>query len=339
MDRESLLAVVSLTAHLTSSPTGVSPLGPQEWDQAARTIHEQNLLPRDLLNGSADLLLTAMEEAHQKLKRPRMEALLQRQHLASRQMDAWLRDNIQLLGRRDVCYPAAFRHHLKSSTPPLLYGAGNMNLLLKPGVAIVGSRDAEYEALRKATDLGAEVAAAGFTVISGGARGIDERAVEGALMANGSAVIMLPDSLAKQALKHQFRKYLDSEHLALISPYAPDAGYRTGTAMGRNRLIYCLADAALVVRSVRHSGGTFAGAKQALEGQWTQVWVLPSDDIATGNRALHDDHGAHWLPESDLTPVWESIRRTPEPEDHVDDTSALVMATSHRIQESTPAWE
>ena len=182
------------------------------------------------------------------------------------------------------------------------------HLLRQTGVAIVGSRDAEYQALRRASDLGADVARAGFVTISGGARGIDERAVEGALMAGGSAVVILPDSLAVQAKKIQFQRFLLDGKLALISPYSPDAGYQTGTAMGRNRLIYCLAEAALVVRSSRHAGGTFAGAQQALDNDWTRVWVEDSDDPESGNAVLQGRYDLSVIPPDDLAEIWNSIR-------------------------------
>jgi predicted Rossmann fold nucleotide-binding protein DprA/Smf involved in DNA uptake len=261
-----------------------------------------------LLGSGAPDLLAAIATAGKRLTVERLGTLLGRMAHVDQRIRDWDSHRITLIPRGASQYPRPFRLYLRASCPPLLWGTGNLNLLSQNGIAIVGSRDAEYEALRRASDLGAAVATAGFVTVSGGARGIDERAVEGALMAGGAAVVILPDSLAVQAKKIQFQRFLESGTLALISPYSPDAGYQTGTAMGRNRLIYCLADAAFVVRSSRHAGGTFAGAQQALDNQWTRVWVERSDDSESGNAVLQERYDLSLIPDDDLSPVWASLR-------------------------------
>jgi predicted Rossmann fold nucleotide-binding protein DprA/Smf involved in DNA uptake len=66
--------------------------------------------------------------------------------------------------------------------------------------------------------------------------------------------------------------------------------------MGRNRLIYCLADTAVAVSSANGTGGTFGGASTNLKQGWVPLWVARSDDPASGNPALVAQ-GAGWLPE------------------------------------------
>ena len=56
--------------------------------------------------------------------------------------------------------------------------------------------------------------------------------------------------------------------------------------MGRNRLIYCLADAAVVVATSEGAGGTWAGATEALTARWVPVYVLAGDGVPPGNAAL-----------------------------------------------------
>ncbi len=308
MEADDLRVVLAMTARLSAGEKGPPTLTPGEWAMVAKHIHDRGLLPRDLLNGHAGELLAGIEGLHRKLTHDRLDGLLQRHGHADLRLNDWTRRGIWVLGRGDANYPKRFLPELGASRPPLLYGSGNPSLLNTVSVAIVGSRDAEYRLLRRATGLGAAVAAQGLTVVSGGARGIDERSVEGALMEGGDAVVVLPDSLATQSARTQFREFLDSGGLALISPYSPDAGYQTGTAMGRNRLIYCLSRAAFVVRSNSHAGGTFAGAQQALKNGWTRVWVEPTSDETSGNHILHERDGAAWLPVDDLEPVWTAVR-------------------------------
>lgn len=313
MEHDDLRAIVALTARLTR---GEKVLEPKQWDTVARTLNDRRCWPRDLLGDDAPALLDAIAATSKRLSSEYLTPLLQRLEHVDQRLQDWEGQGIWLAPRKTAGYPAAFWRHLGASCPPLLWGTGKRDLLQKPGVAIVGSRDAEYETLRRATDLGAAVAGAGFVTISGGARGIDERAVEGALMAGGEAVVILPDSLAVQAKKDQFKRFLDDGKLALISPYSPDAGYQTGTAMGRNRLIYCLAEAAFVVRSTRHAGGTFAGAQQALDNGWTQVWVEETDDSESGNAVLRQRYDLSVIPTDDLASVWSVIRMSMQTERH-----------------------
>ncbi len=56
--------------------------------------------------------------------------------------------------------------------------------------------------------------------------------------------------------------------------------------MGRNRLIYCLADYAIVVTSDAEKGGTSAGATEALKAGWLPVFVLDHAMMSDGNRLL-----------------------------------------------------
>lgn len=75
----------------------------------------------------------------------------------------------------------------------------------------------------------------------------------------------MADSLERAALNREHRNLLMDERLVLISPCDPSAGFNVGHAMQRNKLIYALADAALVVSSDYEKGGTWAGAVEQLE--------------------------------------------------------------------------
>jgi predicted Rossmann fold nucleotide-binding protein DprA/Smf involved in DNA uptake len=74
--------------------------------------------------------------------------------------------------------------------------------------------------------------------------------------------------------------------LCLVTPYSPNAGFSVGAAMGRNRLIYCLADYAIVVASDAETGGTWAGATETLKNKWVPVFVLEHAHMPEGNKLL-----------------------------------------------------
>jgi len=71
----------------------------------------------------------------------------------------------------------------------------------------------------------------------------------GALEHGGTSVGVLADSLLRSATSAQYRKQIMSGDLVLVTPFNPEAGFNVGNAVTRNRYIYCLADAAVVVSS------------------------------------------------------------------------------------------
>jgi len=101
--------------------------------------------------------------------------------------------------------------------------------------------------------------------------------MSGALEAGGNAVGVLADSLERAALNRDHRNYLRDGQLVLLSSYDPQAGFNIGNAMQRNKLIYALADAALVVQSEYGKGGTWAGAIEQLDKlRLVPVYTLPN---------------------------------------------------------------
>ena len=81
-----------------------------------------------------------------------------------------------------------------------------------------------------------------------------------ALESQGRVVCLLADSLERAIRSAENRSALESGNLLLLTPYSPKAPFSVGAAMGRNRLIYTLADYAMVVASDVETGGTWAGA-------------------------------------------------------------------------------
>src|SRR5690606_42161140 len=96
--------------------------------------------------------------------------------------------------------------------------------------------------------------------------------------------------------------------LVLVSPFNPEAGFNVGNAMARNKHIYCLSDAAVVVNSKPDKGGTWTGATEDLKSGWVPLWVQHKDDPASGNAALVQK-GARWFPRDlpALSSLWETI--------------------------------
>ncbi|VAW49039.1 Putative DNA processing chain A, partial [hydrothermal vent metagenome] len=155
------------------------------------------------------------------------------------------------------------------------------------GLSIVGSRNIDSLDQDFTQKVARQASLEGLNVVSGGARGVDEVSMLSALEAEGGAIGVLADSLYKAALSAKWRKYIKQQQLVLISAYYPEAGFNAGNAMGRNKYIYALSDFALIVRSDKGKGGTWAGAVENLKKSWVPSFVN-SDNSVDGNLALID---------------------------------------------------
>ncbi|MBP7493663.1 MAG: DNA-protecting protein DprA, partial [Rhodoferax sp.] len=259
------------------------PLAPKEYGELAKWLKALALRPSDLLTDAGRVALSSVQEA--RLERQRVEFLLGRGTAMALALERWARGGLWVISRGDEAYPQRLKRRLKNAAPPLLYGAGDKALLDKGGLAIIGSRAASESALSFTRGLGARCANEGLAVVSGGARGVDAAAMQGATEAGGYCIGVLPSDLLKTSVNRQNRIGLQEGRLVLVSPFYPEAGFNAGNAMGRNRYIYTLADHALVINSALRSGGTWQGAIENLKHGWVPLYVRTPGE-GDGNAAL-----------------------------------------------------
>lgn len=264
------------------------PLSAREYGEFAKWLNSRGLRPADLLSELGQMNLAGVHEA--KLERKRVDFLLGRGTALALAMERWSRGGLWVISRGDPEFPKRLKRHLKHAAPPLLYGAGDKTLLDAGGLAIIGSRDATETALDFTRAIASRCAREGFGVVSGGARGVDSAAMQGATEAGGVSIGVLASDLLKSSLNRQNRLGLQEGHLVLISPFYPEAGFNAGNAMARNKYIYTLADQALVIDSALDSGGTWEGALEDLKQNWVPLYVRTPGDGA-GNVALIEKGG------------------------------------------------
>lgn len=124
---------------------------------------------------------------------------------------------------------------------------------------------------------------------------IDSSAMAGALDVGGKVIGVMADSLGRAVLAQGNREAFREGRLVVISAYDPAAGFNVGHAMQRNKAIYALADAALVVTSDFNKGGTWAGAVEQLDRlRLVPVFVHKGANAGKGNAALLQRGGKQW---------------------------------------------
>ena len=269
-------------------------LKPREYRKLEEHLRERGFEPADLALGDPEEVLGEDPPCDA----GRIKGLLRRGGRLAAAVDHWSTRAIWVISRYDEAYPRRFLARLAGSAPLLLYGCGDRSLLNRGGLAVAGSRQADEDALEFARWTGGLTARAGRVLISGGARGVDRAAMTGALEAGGQAVGVLAGKLEKEIMTRDRRDWILDEQMLMVSPYDPGAGFHPGAAMGRNKLIYNLADAALAVEADPERGGTRAGAMTQLEANRKhsdrRVPVYVRDAPSPGLESLRENGAQVW---------------------------------------------
>lgn len=289
-------ATLLLCSRFSRMKDGAPVLEPREYHRLAGWLSSHGLAPRDLLQPEE----VPIEDPDPPIAADRLASLLERGGVMAIAVEGWESRGMWVISLCDETYPGRLKA-LGAGAPPLLYGAGDPALFDRSGgaLAIVGSRDVDSRGAEFTGDLARACARRQVQVVSGAARGVDSLAMGAALEAGGVAIGVVADSLQRVATSGGNQGPLMDGQLLLISPYDPAAGFNVGNAMGRNKHIYALADAAVVVQATEGTGGTWAGAIEALKRGTVPVFTRVEDSVPDGNLKLLE-LGAHAFPDEAL---------------------------------------
>ena len=199
--------------------------------------------------------------------------------------------------RHDAAYPPALND--LQAAPAVLFtsDAGRLGRMLgEPAVAVVGARRASTYGLETARALGRGLSAAGVTVVSGMALGVDSAAQAGALEAGGHTLAVLGGGadVPYPATKRRLHRAL-WESAVVVSEMPPGLQARKWCFPARNRIIAALARLTVVVEAAQHSGALITA--QVARELGREVAAVPgpvTSRLAAGANALIRD-GAHLI--------------------------------------------
>jgi len=292
---DNLKATLLLCCFFNKNEVGkFKPLTPTEYGPFSRWLLENKFKPADLLQRKKEVLELWLDPKG-KVSSERIDSLLSRGASMGFALEKWSKVGVWVISRADADYPRLLKTKLKDLAPPVLFGTGNKALLNTMGIGFVGSRtiDNEDEVFTEAkVQLAVKQE---YTVVSGGAKGVDQVSMLSALKAGGGCIGVLADSLFRSSASKVYREYLANQQLVLVSPFYPEAGFNTGNAMARNKYIYILSKAVVVVKSDFNKGGTWAGAKENLKKGWSAPLIRNieyagnQELIQLGGYAVDDD--------------------------------------------------
>lgn len=205
----------------------------------------------------------------------RILALLSETELLEHYLARARRAQCACITRAGEEYPLSLRRKLGADAPACLWLKGDASLLHTRMIALVGSRDLCEENARFATELGAQVAKQGYTLVSGNARGADSTAQEACLAAGGQVVSIVSDPL----MVHRTR-----ENVLYVSENGFDEPFSAQRALSRNRCIHALGEKAFVAQVTARRGGTWDGSVKNLRYRLSPLFVF--DDGSEGMELL-----------------------------------------------------
>jgi DNA processing protein len=253
-----------------------------------RLIRTDNVGPRtfqDLLEhfGSARAALAALPELARRGGSSRAPRVYPSEQAAA-EIKAAHAAGIEYVALGEPAYP--FRLQMINDAPPLIAVRGKIEVLARPQIAIVGSRNASAAGIKFAERMAADLGSAGFIVVSGLARGIDAAAHRASLqtgtiavLAGGHACIYPPAhlDLAESLLANG----------AAVSEMPFRWEPRAHDFPRRNRLISGLSIGVIVVEAARRSGSLITARLAGEQGR--EVFVVPGsplDPRCEGTNAL-----------------------------------------------------
>ena len=274
-----------LCSHLCLSE-GLKPLDAKEWTFISNTMAE-NHLNHDNLFFYSEIDFKEIFNFDSTMSN-RIIRLINRGKNFFYEIDKYEEMGIYIMTREDnKFYPTTLKTKLTEKCPPLLYYAGNPTLLNNKYIGFVGSRSIDSAAEDFTINTVDKINKSGYGVVSGGAKGIDSISVTRSLQNGVPCVEYLSDSLKRKVKIAEIAEYIKNDKLLLLSQTHPEAGFDTGMAMSRNKLIYAQSEATIIVKSDLKKGGTWTGATENLKKRFCPSFCWNNKDYPGNIELIH----------------------------------------------------
>ena len=269
------------------------PLTAAQFRRLARRVRDGEKAPeeRELEQKDLTKLGYSTEEAYRILELFSEEALLER-YLAKA-----AKHGCVPLTRLTSGYPRRILDALGDDAPGCIWARGDLSLLERPGIALVGSRELRPENERFAREAGSQAARQNLTLISGNARGADRTAQDACLASGGGVINIIADRLTD---------HVPVGKILYLSEEGFDLEFSPQRALSRNRCIHALGLSTIAAQCSLKTGGTWDGSVKNLRFGWSPLCVF---DDGSESAELLSQMGAEKIGFEDL----KDLRKLPRP--------------------------
>ena len=230
-------------------------------------------------------------------------------------------NNNAIICLADEAYPLSL---FETPDPPsLLYAKGDLRLLKRPAIAIVGSRNATPGGVQSAGRFARALAAQGYCIVSGMALGIDAAAHEGAMAAAGTTIAVIGTGADRiYPARHQTLARQIAEKGLIISEFPLGTSPLPSNFPRRNRIISGLSRGVLVVEAALESGSLITARLAGDQGR--EVFAIPG--------SIHSPHakGCHRL-------IKQGAKLVESAEDILEELGSAALFTPESTSENTSA--
>ncbi len=188
----------------------------------------------------------------------------------------------------DSDYPLSLRAVMGNNAPINLEMQGNSDLLKTNCVGFSGARDCSLKAEHATKDCAEQVVQNNMTVVSGGARGIDQIAHYTALEKGGSTIVVIPQGIESFTIPPNLIRVWDWGRVLVLSIFSTQSKWAIFRALERNKIIVALSFATLIVEA-NETGGTMHTGTYSIQTAKQPTYAIKYYDMtehAKGNAIL-----------------------------------------------------
>lgn len=230
------------------------------------------------------------------------------------------KERINLIPYCDTLYPKNLRDMETTKIPRVLYHQGK-KIVIKNGIAVVGTRNASTHAIEIARELGRVLSTNGFMIISGLARGIDAAAMRGSISVDGKTVAVLPWIHNPYPPEHEkLLEEIKNEGSVISENYVSAGPMDKYKFLQRNAIISALSEALIAVES-SYSGGTRWQVELALSQKKIVIAMEPEKSNSLSYEGFQKFVQKGALPAKNVSEVLEILKHRIKPQQKLDDYS------------------
>ena len=282
------------------------PLGNQEYYQLEERVRESNAYRTigDLFSEDISGLMLRLDISEEEAYR--IYTLLNRGVHFSYAIENLAANQTEIVSKFDSAYPRRLTSRMRGAAPVFFYRTGNAELIGKPALAILGisgvkttsdAREGGESLVREATKLGC-------AVLTGGELGVSRVAANAVLECGGTLIDVLGGGLYEHMQNEVITRLLKENRCALISLEHPEAMFTISHAIARNKVIFALADAAVILNTDNKRGEIDAIQNHYCD--WIYAWTGASSNNQLISRGATPVANLREMNLSELSRHWKA---------------------------------